>query len=73
MDGVFAAGDAVSGPSTVAEAIGSGRHAAIAIDRYLNGDQSDELGKVAISEEGYVVVEEQTKVFRRISSSLKKS
>jgi heterodisulfide reductase subunit A-like polyferredoxin len=59
VDGVFGAGDVVSGPSTVAQAIGSGRRAAIAIDRYLRGTRSQELGRVAISEEGHVVVEEQ--------------
>jgi NADPH-dependent glutamate synthase beta subunit-like oxidoreductase len=36
MPGVFAAGDAVSGPATVIEAIGGGKRAADAIDRYLN-------------------------------------
>ncbi len=36
MPGVFAAGDAVSGPATVIEAIGGGKRAAAAIDRYLN-------------------------------------
>ncbi|MFH2065395.1 MAG: FAD-dependent oxidoreductase [Pseudomonadota bacterium] len=36
MPGVFAAGDAVSGPATVIEAIGGGKRAAEAIDRYLN-------------------------------------
>ncbi len=35
--GVFAGGDAVLGPATVAEAIASGRRAAVAIDRYLTG------------------------------------
>ena len=35
--GVFAAGDAVSGPATVIEAIGGGKRAADAIDRYLRG------------------------------------
>jgi formate dehydrogenase beta subunit len=58
VDGVFAAGDIVSGPSTVAQAIGSGRRAAIAINRYLTGDQSTELGRVCINEEGHVVVED---------------
>jgi len=36
MPGVFAAGDAVTGPATVVEAIGGGKRAAQAIDRYLN-------------------------------------
>jgi NADPH-dependent glutamate synthase beta subunit-like oxidoreductase len=36
-EGVFAAGDAVTGTSWVIEAIGSGRKAAAAVDRYLGG------------------------------------
>lgn len=35
--GIFAAGDAVTGPATVVEAIGGGKRAALAIDRYLSG------------------------------------
>ncbi|MFC2001498.1 FAD-dependent oxidoreductase [Chloroflexota bacterium] len=35
--GVFAAGDCASGPGSVIEAIATGRQAAIAIDRYLDG------------------------------------
>jgi hypothetical protein len=38
MPGVFAAGDAVLGPATVVEAIGGGKRAADAIDRYLLGN-----------------------------------
>jgi putative selenate reductase YgfK subunit len=37
IPGIFAAGDAVTGPATVIEAIGGGKKAAEAIDRYLNG------------------------------------
>ncbi len=37
MAGVFAAGDAVTGPATVIEAIGGGKRAAESIDRYLSG------------------------------------
>ena len=37
-EGVFAAGDAVSGTASVIKAIASGRAAATAIDRYLGGD-----------------------------------
>jgi heterodisulfide reductase subunit A-like polyferredoxin len=57
VDGVFAAGDVVSGPSTVAQAIGSGRHAAIAIDRYLNASRTATLGRVSIRGDGHVVTE----------------
>jgi NADH-quinone oxidoreductase subunit F len=35
--GVFVGGDLASGPATVIEAIGAGRRAAIAIDRFLGG------------------------------------
>ena len=35
LSGVFAAGDAVTGPTTIAEAVGHGRHAAFMMDRWL--------------------------------------
>lgn len=38
MKGIFAAGDNVRGPATVVEAVGDGKKAAMAIDRYLGGD-----------------------------------
>jgi len=37
ISGVFAGGDAATGPATVIEAIAAGRKAAIAIDKYLRG------------------------------------
>ena len=37
LEGIFAAGDAVTGPATVIEAIGGGKRAAESIDRYLSG------------------------------------
>jgi NADPH-dependent glutamate synthase beta subunit-like oxidoreductase len=37
IQGVFAGGDACYGPRSVVEAIGSGKEAAISIDRYLRG------------------------------------
>jgi NADH-quinone oxidoreductase subunit F len=36
-EGVFAGGDAVTGPATVIEAIADGRQAAVSIDKYLGG------------------------------------
>ena len=39
MDGVFAAGDFVNGASTVVEAMASGKKAAQAVARYLEGKQ----------------------------------
>jgi len=37
-EGVYAGGDAVSGPASVIEAIAAGRQAAISIDKYLGGE-----------------------------------
>lgn len=37
LPGVFAGGDAISGPTSVVESIASGKRAAISIDRYLRG------------------------------------
>ena len=39
LDGVFAGGDAVSGPQTAIKAIAAGRRAALAMDMYLNGEE----------------------------------
>ena len=38
VQGVFAGGDAVSGPATVVKAVGAGKKAAISIDRYIRGE-----------------------------------
>jgi len=38
VSGVFAGGDAVSGPATLIEAMAAGRRASSSIDRYLRGD-----------------------------------
>jgi len=40
--GVFAAGDVVTGPSTVVDAMASGKRAALAIDAYLRGESLKE-------------------------------
>jgi len=40
VPGVFAAGDAVSGPATVIEAVAGGKRAAASIDRYLAGTEA---------------------------------
>jgi formate dehydrogenase beta subunit len=50
QDGVFAAGDAVIGTSSVIKAIASGRKAAIAIDRYLEGNGIIDEKLVAVTE-----------------------
>ncbi len=48
MPGVFAAGDAVSGPATVIEAIGGGKRAAESIDRYLNNIPQPRMPKIPV-------------------------
>jgi heterodisulfide reductase subunit A len=43
MPSVFAAGDVVSGPASIVEAIGQGKRAAFHIDRFLRGDSLDDV------------------------------
>jgi NADPH-dependent glutamate synthase beta subunit-like oxidoreductase len=45
-DGVFACGDAVTGPASVIEAIAAGRNAAASIDTYLGGSGDIEVKKL---------------------------
>ncbi len=47
-EGVFAAGDVVTGPATVIEAIGAGKRAAEAIDRYLEGVPQPQMPPVPV-------------------------
>ncbi|MGD2272897.1 MAG: FAD-dependent oxidoreductase, partial [Desulfobacterales bacterium] len=48
VKGVFAAGDAVTGPATVIEAIGGGKRAAESIDRYLSGIPQPKMPPVPV-------------------------
>ena len=48
LPGVFAAGDAVTGPATVIEAIGGGKRGALAIDRYLSGIPQPKMPPVPV-------------------------
>jgi NADPH-dependent glutamate synthase beta subunit-like oxidoreductase/ferredoxin len=48
IPGVFAGGDAVTGPATVIEAIGAGKRAAEAIDRYLSGIPQPKMPPVPV-------------------------
>lgn len=57
-EGVFAGGDAISGPASVIEAIAAGRQAAISIDKYLGGSGAIEES-LAPSEEVAPVREEE--------------
>ncbi len=51
MNGVFAGGDAVSGPASIIEAIQAARYAAISIDKYLGGKGEIDQ-KFILEEEG---------------------
>ena len=48
IPGIFAAGDAVTGPATVIEAIGGGKRAADAIHRYLSGIPHPQMPPVPV-------------------------
>jgi ferredoxin len=48
LPGIFAAGDAVTGPATVVEAIGGGKRAAEAIDRYISGIPQPKMPPVPV-------------------------
>jgi NADPH-dependent glutamate synthase beta subunit-like oxidoreductase len=48
VPGIFAAGDAVTGPATAIEAIGGGKRAAAGIDRYLRGLPQPKLPPVPV-------------------------
>jgi len=47
-EGIFAVGDAVTGPATVIEAIGGGKRAAESVDRYLSGIPQPKLPPVPV-------------------------
>ncbi len=48
--GIFAAGDAVTGPESVVKAIATGRQAAISIDKYLGGEGILKVEEIVIKE-----------------------
>ncbi|MFH1936389.1 MAG: FAD-dependent oxidoreductase, partial [Bacteroidota bacterium] len=48
--GVFAAGDVVTGPNTVIDAIAAGKKAAKIIDHYLNGEALDQPAEIKLPE-----------------------
>jgi ferredoxin len=65
LEGVFAGGDVVLGPATVVEAIGAGKKAADAIDRFCRGIPQPKLPSVPIRR--------QRLACREISASIKMS
>lgn len=64
IPGIFAAGDAVTGPATVIEAIGGGKRAAIAIDRFFAGIPQPKLPPVPVRQQRtpYIDVPAHTKM-----------
>ncbi|MBI2832396.1 MAG: FAD-dependent oxidoreductase [Chloroflexi bacterium] len=70
VNGVFAAGDFVTGPGMVIEAIAAGRRSAIAIDKYLKGDPSRveiyDLKAEVIGEQPKAEVDETWETQRRL-------
>lgn len=63
MQGVFAGGDAVTGPASITEAIGQGKRAAFYIDRHLQGKTE---GSIAFKHRLPVVTKES--VIQRLGS-----
>lgn len=55
-EGIFAGGDAVTGPASIIEAIGQGRKAAVSIDRFLGG--TGVIDRLAGNEQGKTIPEE---------------
>ena len=67
--GIFAGGDAATGPGLVAEAIGAGSKAAIAIDAFINGGKVDLPEKKEISYKD-VPLNDWPKIVRNIAEEL---
>ena len=58
IDRVYAAGDIVTGPGSVAQAVGSGRVAAVAINNRLMGLRPDLGIRVVVNDQGRLALEE---------------
>lgn len=58
VDGVFAAGDAVIGPSSIADAVGTGRKAGVSIDCFLSGKDLQVIESVYFDARGEITLKE---------------
>ena len=58
VEGVFGAGDVTTGPSSVAQAIGQGRLAAIAMDCYLKGKRIEDIRRIYFDSKGNMKIDE---------------
>lgn len=52
--GIFAGGDITTGPTSIIEAIASGRRAAVSIDKYLGGEGDIDITEALASSEGEI-------------------
>ena len=64
--GIFAGGDAVTGPASVIEAIAAGKRAAVYIDRYLRGKSLKAIEEVETVEVTWMSEEELKSVERKL-------
>jgi NADH-quinone oxidoreductase subunit F len=76
IPGIFSGGDFITGPSTVIQAIASGRRAAIAMNKYFQGDRSrieiiDEKTELPV-EAGLALDDETAKDQSRVAVDLEK-
>jgi NADH-quinone oxidoreductase subunit F len=68
--GIFAAGDVVTGPSTIADSAAGGKAAALSIHRYLQGESLERVYKVAkpsMQVEPLTISEEELEEIERVS------
>ena len=56
--GVFAAGDALTGPTSIADAVGTGRKAAISMDCFLLGRDFEKIESIVLDERGEIIAQE---------------
>lgn len=56
VKGVFGAGDAVTGPTSIADAIGTGRRAALSIDCFLSGRDLESVESISLDQRGEIIV-----------------
>ncbi|MBW1722475.1 MAG: FAD-dependent oxidoreductase [Deltaproteobacteria bacterium] len=54
VPGIFAAGDAATGPRSIAEAVGTGRKAAVSIDCYFSGKDPREIESIYFDQDGEI-------------------
>jgi NADPH-dependent glutamate synthase beta subunit-like oxidoreductase len=70
MPGIFAAGDVISGPASVIDAIESGKHVAISIHNYLRGIKSADEKKDSFKPVSEVPKEGLMKLAKQVMPTL---